>query len=273
MHPLLRRGSQGSEVERLQSLLNRVGSLLKVDGDFGLLTQRAVREVQERAGLPVTGETEVATWEWLEAQPEPSPELPTEAVNFIVTEEVGGRGFYDMFCSRPSFPGESSGVTIGIGYDLRFNTADEFEADWGAVLRPDDFHELKPHVGQQGSDQVVASLAHIRIPFLAAWSVFIGRTLPRFVAVTRAAFAGFEQLPPLCRGALVSLVYNRGPAMTGDRRTEMRAIRTHIVEGRLDLVPGELVAMKRLWAGDSGLQRRRDREADFWRRGVAEQNI
>jgi len=268
MHPHLRRGDKGSDVERLQSLLNRIGSLLKADGDFGLLTQSALEEAQERAGLPVTGEADVATWEWLEAQPEPSSDIPTEAVTFIVREEVGGRGFYDMFCSSPSFPGESSGVTIGIGYDLRFNSTEEFEDDWGAVLRPEDLQELELHLGQQGSEQAVASLVHIRIPFLSAWGVFIGRTLPRFVAMTRAAFDGYEQLPPLCRGALVSLVYNRGPAMAGDRRTEMRAIQTHVAEGHLDLVPAELVAMKRLWAEDSGLQRRRDREADFWRRGL-----
>jgi peptidoglycan hydrolase-like protein with peptidoglycan-binding domain len=92
--PTLRRGaSDRTAVEALQSLLNKVGALLDIDGDFGAGTERAVREAQELAGLAVTGIADASQWAWLEMRPDPSPDLPTEAVTFIVREEVGGRAY------------------------------------------------------------------------------------------------------------------------------------------------------------------------------------
>lgn len=56
---VLRRGSKGSDVKRLQSELNRVfpayPGTLKVDGDFGHATEATVKEFQRRAGLTVDG--------------------------------------------------------------------------------------------------------------------------------------------------------------------------------------------------------------------------
>src|SRR3546814_1511388 len=78
--------------------------LLDCDGDFGSVTEGAVKEAQQRAGLPATGIVDAATWAWLEAQPEPSDSIPVEAVTFIVTEEVGGRQFYDRHVAMPHFP-------------------------------------------------------------------------------------------------------------------------------------------------------------------------
>src|SRR3546814_10037169 len=75
--------------------------LLDCDGDFGSVTEGAVKEAQQRAGLPATGIADAATWAWLEAQPEPSDSIPVEAVTFIVTEEVGGRQFYDRHVAMP----------------------------------------------------------------------------------------------------------------------------------------------------------------------------
>src|SRR3546814_6955875 len=82
-----------------------IGALLDCDGDFGSVTEGAVKEAQQRAGLPATGIADAATWAWLEAQPEPSDSIPVEAVTFIVTEEVGGRQFYDRHVAMPHFPG------------------------------------------------------------------------------------------------------------------------------------------------------------------------
>lgn len=56
----LRRGSEGADVKRLQSELNRVfpgypGPKLVVDGDFGKNTEDDVKEFQRRAGLTPDG--------------------------------------------------------------------------------------------------------------------------------------------------------------------------------------------------------------------------
>ena len=267
--PELRRPARGADVERLQGLLNKAGALLTVDGDFGPGTERAVKEAQKLAGQPASGVADDALWFWLQAQPEPSPVMPVEAVTFLVAEEVGGRAFYDRHAAFPHFPGEASGVTIGIGYDLRFHDAAELERDWGAVLSREAMARLKVHVGKKGSKAAVDALRSIQIPFPAAWKVFTAESLPKYVDKTRKAFPGFDGLPPLARGALVSLVYNRGASMDGDKRREMRAIRDHIAAGRFDAVPAEFESMKRLWPGNRGLRTRREKEAALWRKGFA----
>lgn len=59
MRMLLRRGSRGPEVEKLQSDLNRIGSSrfppLVVDGAYGPLTEGRVREFQGQAQIKVDG--------------------------------------------------------------------------------------------------------------------------------------------------------------------------------------------------------------------------
>ena len=267
--PELRRGADGADVERLQGLMNKVGALLSVDGDFGPGTERAVKEVQKLAGQPATGVADEALWFWLEAQPEPSPVMPVEAVTFLVAEEVGGRAFYDRHAAFPHFPGESSGVTIGIGYDLRFSDAAKLERDWGGVLTRETIAKLKPHLGKKGSKAAVDGLKSIQIPFVSAWKVFVTALLPEYVAKSRKAFPGFDDLPPFARGALVSLVYNRGASMQGDGRREMRAIRDHIAAGRLDAVPAEFESMTRLWPNNRGLRTRRKKEAALWKKGLS----
>lgn len=49
--PLLKKGSRGTEVRKLQELLNQNGANLKVDGFFGKLTAAAVRKYQKIKGL------------------------------------------------------------------------------------------------------------------------------------------------------------------------------------------------------------------------------
>lgn len=264
--PTLRRPSNGPDVERLQGLLNRIGALLTADGDFGPGTERAVKEAQKQAGQPASGVADDALWAWLEARPQPSPDLPVEAVQFIVAEEIGGRSFYDRHAAVPHYPGEKSGVTIGIGYDLRFHDAAELERDWGGELTRDEIARLKPHLDKKGSKAAVEGLKSIQVPFASAWRVFIKDSLPKYTDKTRKAFAGFDGLPPLARGALVSLVYNRGAGMQGDTRREMRAIRDHIAAGRFGSVAVEFEAMTRLWPNNKGLIRRRKKEAALWRK-------
>lgn len=267
--PVLQRGAKGVEVQLLQHRLNRVGALLSCDGDFGGGTEAAVKEAQQLAGLPVTGIADAALWTWLESQPEPSDSLPIEAVTFIVSEEVGGRKYYDRHVAMPHFPGEASGVTIGVGYDLRFQEPTDFEVDWAGTLTPAQLAALRPHLGRKGSQAACDALGDLRIPFPAAWRVFVKRALPRAIEQTERCFGSLNPLPPLCRGVLVSLVYNRGTDLSGDSRREMLAIKQHLAAGRREAVAGEIESMKRLWPTSEGLRKRRDREAEMWRRGLA----
>lgn len=50
---LVRKGDKGAEVGKVQKWLNAVGYSLKIDNDFGALTESALRSYQYRAGLVV----------------------------------------------------------------------------------------------------------------------------------------------------------------------------------------------------------------------------
>lgn len=63
--PLLLKGSKGEVVKELQTLLNKKGASLKVDGDFGTATYQAVLKFQKAHKLTTDGIVGHKTWETL----------------------------------------------------------------------------------------------------------------------------------------------------------------------------------------------------------------
>ena len=173
------------------------------------------------------------------------------------------------FSSRPEWPGGQSGVTIGYGYDLGYVSVDQFESDWGESLKSDATQRLKTVIGLRAlrARNRITELKDIRITRAAADKVFDSKTLPLYELRTAQAFPGVDALPADARGALVSLVYNRGASMIDnspdDRRREMRAIRAAVAQGDLAAIAAQLRSMKRLWEGKGlgGLIARREEEA------------
>lgn len=265
----LRIGDEGAEVRRLQDLMNRTGTMLALDGDFGPATARAVARCRADANQPPSDSVDRSLREWLEAQPEPSDYISCEGVTFIAREEIGSFQNYERNLAKPEWPGAESGITIGVGYDLRFQ-GDDFEADWGECLDPTVVERLRPFLTMKGDRASVRALSDIHIPFSAAWHVYTRCTIPRFIATTRSSFPTLDQLPDLCRTALISLVFNRGGSLSAnDSRREMREIRQALEAGEFELVPAMFESMARLWPGLRGLRERRFREAELWRRGLA----
>lgn len=60
--PLLKKGSQGEAVKKIQQTLNGKGYKLTEDGDFGNKTEAAVKAFQKANGLEVDGEVGPMTW-------------------------------------------------------------------------------------------------------------------------------------------------------------------------------------------------------------------
>jgi GH24 family phage-related lysozyme (muramidase) len=165
------------------------------------------------------------------------------------------------------WPGGESGITLGIGYDIGFVTPEQFEEDWSQHLGSDQIERLKTGIGIKGerARQRASEFRDITVTRAQAVEVFTNKTLPLHSQRTEGAFPGVDQLPPDAQGALVSLVFNRGPGMGGDSRAEMRAVRDAVAQGDLQEIANQIRAMKRLWVGKGldGLLRRRDAEADL----------
>jgi len=165
------------------------------------------------------------------------------------------------------WPGGGSGITLGIGYDLGYVTVEQFEQDWGEIFSADQVERLKTVVGLNGGAAKMRApqFGDIKVTRAQAEEVFKKRTLPLHSARTEQAFPGVDQLPPDAQGALVSLVFNRGPGMDGERRREMRAVRDAVANKDLREIARQIRMMKRIWEGQGldGLLRRRDAEADL----------
>lgn len=65
-HPTLRKGAKGETVELLQELLNVKGVQVKIDGDFGPLTEEAVKRFQKLYKIDIDGVVGPKTWEKLQ---------------------------------------------------------------------------------------------------------------------------------------------------------------------------------------------------------------
>jgi len=200
--------------------------------------------------------------------PYPSP----AALDLIVNAEIGSEANYNATECHPTWPGADSGVTIGIGYDLGMGSEAQFRADWAGLLPDAVMDSLATCCGVHGP--VARAMAQYRagltIPIDAARSVFLARSIPKAIADTLRVYPTAGDLSPDSFGALVSLVFNRGTSLDGDRRREMmqiaKALPTHP-----ELVPDLIRSMKRLWIGQGvdGLLARRDAEADLFAQGLA----
>lgn len=285
-YPSLKPGSKGKDVSTLQTLLNKVGAMLSVDGDYGPGTTAAIRYAQEVAKQTITGLADFRLWDFLESQPHPFSKLDTNGVAFIALEETGGLAYYQKITRFPHWPGGLSGITIGVGYDLRYSTLAAFNNDWGPLLSVRVVQELAKDIGKQGSKARADALKEmgIEVPFYAAWQVFVRKTLPDFYQKTQQVYPSVANLPNFCPAILVGLVYNRGPALSGKNREEMANIQQILAEAeqaraqgkpkaevnRLLLpVADELLEMKKYWPVTSGLVKRRQLEANLWRQSLA----
>ena len=240
-----------------------------------------------------------------EERPELLPELPGAAIastpapaswreaitqtayDFIVRWETGGKAYYEQVIKcHPIWPGFASGITIGCGYDLGYHDLGEVRTQWGTRLSVGDLDQLEVAIGLKTTDpnrdqkvtqakQMVQTFKDIVVPWVVALEQFENAKLPGIVRQLYGALDNLDQIHAHCRGALLSLVFNRGPSFRaqGDRYEEMRAISAAMTDGTrasFDLIPGYLRSMKRIWGADSGLGQRREGEAKLFEQGLAE---
>ncbi|HVE56947.1 MAG TPA: hypothetical protein VNB22_08960 [Pyrinomonadaceae bacterium] len=253
-------------IDRIKMLQKKLG--LNDDGVIGSITLSRLE--------PIVDEYLAAKKSGTKPEHVETPTTPPAATVFsmivskrsldkIVEYEISSEEIYNKKYQKPIYPGGDSGVTIGIGYDVGFNTKTQIDADWRGKISDADLELLKTAAGAKGENakNLIAGLKSVTVPFAAAREVFYVSTLPRYAKSTRGIYPGVEHLPADAQGALLSLIYNRGTSLTGDRRKEMNAIVALVAAKDLDGIAAQIIAMKRLWDKTKlpGLHARRDDEA------------
>lgn len=206
--------------------------------------------------------------------------LSRKAFDLIVRFETGGREYYEKYLRRPTWPGGASGVTIGFGYDLGYEK--NLDRDWEKFLKPDDLNRLARCLGKTGrqAKQALSGVRDIIIQWDWAAEIFNENTLPQEIRKTLATYPGSADiLNADAFGALVSLIFNRGTDLTGDRRKEMAEIANILKkafwpepvgssrEEIRNKIAAQVRLMKRLWkdnlVSDGDLVDRREAEAQL----------
>lgn len=258
------------DIDTCNALLNSAGrpSLM------GQNLNAHIRAVQNFLHCSVDGivgpETVTRTEQWLSQQ---LPKLPTgssmavsrKSMDLLISFEVSSETVYQKKYQKPIWPGGESGITIGIGYDLGFNSAADIRNSWGNWIAAAQLNTLITAAEKKGqiAKNYLEHTQSVNIPYQVAMAVFYQDTLPSYARRTKKAFPMIAKLPPDAQGALLSLVYNRGESTKGPTRIEMLNIVDLVAQQNLKGIAQEIRRMKRLWEGKNlpGLLDRREKEA------------
>lgn len=204
----------------------------------------------------------------------PAPAKPAAAVDesdklaakIITRWEITSPAIYTRKYQGVICPGGASGPTRGVGWDDGHQTRQVIANAWS--MHPQ-LERILPASGQAGEAKCQKYRnvnRDIITPYPMAETVFLQSTLPAYSAKTRRAFgSGFDTLRPGTKAALKDLGYNRGFAMAGESRKEMRIIRDVCIPAQdEECIAAQIRSMCRLWVGTRngpGLCARRNDEA------------
>lgn len=193
------------------------------------------------------------------------------AVEEIIMEEDSSQGYYVSHYQHPEWPGGASGVTILLGYDLGYATAEKIHADLDGKLSAamvDACVSVAGITGGAAHDAMIRVRSQIICPWSVALDVFLHRDMPQWISTVQKVLPNTDKLSGDSLGALVSLAYNRGASFDriGDRYREMRLIKSDMQVQHFADIPNQFHSMARLWTG--GVHDRRFREAALFQRGL-----
>ena len=199
--------------------------------------------------------------------------ISKKAIDLIIQHEVGGRAVYEKRYQKPIWAGGDSGLTIGLGYDVGYVKEADLFADWKG-LNLNFLNALKRFCGVKGpivKTMMRGEILNVVIPYNIAYEVFVKKSIPKYYAATKKIYPQLDELNEDTRGALVSMVYNRGAKLDGESRKEMKAIVDLVAKKDYEGIAEQIEQSKRLWEGKGldGLVIRREAEADLIRESLA----
>jgi hypothetical protein len=198
--------------------------------------------------------------------------LSKEAINkAIMAFEVSwspqaGFAVYNRKYRKPIVPdpdNTDSGVTIGIGYDCGHVSANKVKMDWQSVLPLHMVNALASVAGlkKRTAFNRLPSVSMVDVPIETALQVFYNTTIHDFGKEALRIYPDLFKLHPVEQSVIVSLVYNRGGSLFGERRKEMRELIVAIKNDNDNEIADLILGMRRLWPNTLGLRRRREAEA------------
>jgi hypothetical protein len=176
----------------------------------------------------------------------PSP----KTLKLLFQYEVGGgEKYYEKYLSKFTWPGGASGPTIAIGVDCAYYSPTEL-AKIFSFLETNQIKLIQAasgKTGERGKEYTkVLRGTGITVNWENALSIFESLTWPKFTKLAEKTFPGLGELHPDAYGAIISLVFNRGTSLLGERRSEMRNIKELIPKKNYKKIAHEFRSMKRL---------------------------
>jgi len=180
---------------------------------------------------------------------------------------------FEGYVATPYVPDgdNSSGVTLGYGYDLGQQNESYARNLLSNYYTSSQIDRLITTIGRKGDSarSLVSRLTDITITKEQAFEMAMELKKDYCQQVVNT-YPQAINLPPGSAGAILSLVYNRGPSLalprandTLDRRREMREIKADFDSNNISRIPGRLRSMKRLWVNQRGFRDRREGEAQL----------
>ena len=186
---------------------------------------------------------------------------------------------FERYESKPYHPGDSSsGVTLGIGYDLGQQSKSQIKEDLSPFYTSGQIARLLEAQGKSGysAAALIPKLADIRISKEKA--LYLATALKtRYAKQVLSIYPKTLELHPHCQGVLLSLVFNRGPSLSDRKgsvtRKHMRQIKEAFESNEIEKIPDIFRDMSKLWnktgpKGNSGVGKRRREEAEIFERGL-----
>ncbi len=177
------------------------------------------------------------------------------AVTHMVVSEV--EGAFKMFDgSLVASKADLSDAVVNFSVDVNSINTDSERRD--GHLKSDDFFNAE-------------KFPQMKFASKSMKPSMVNKSLPKYYALTKAIYPELDTLNEDTRGALVSMIYNRGNKLDGDRRKEMRAIVNLVAKADYEGIADQIERSKRLWenVGLDGLVKRREEEADLILNSIA----
>lgn len=193
--------------------------------------------------------------------------LPSrDLIQKIVEWETGGPRYYMRYLTTPLKPlTDDSGLTVGVGYDLGYSTADQIRADWKGYISQEDIEKLASVAGLKGREAAgrLRDVVNVAIPYEVAVAQFTKVTLPIWLMKAFRLWPNFDNLNDNQKTALTSLIYNRGTSLDGASRSEMKEVYNCLVRSNTRPIAG-LIKQMGLRSPLRGVQLRRKQEAELF---------